>query len=276
MQVTSHWTAPSGPLGRLTGHAYERAAALGPRRAELAARAADAPPAPSMAAALARSDVAVIAEIKRRSPSKGAINPTLSAAAQARAYATGGAAALSVLTEPSEFGGSGEDLAAARAACPLPAIKKDFHVDEIQLLEARALGASAVLLIARALDPARLEALDGAARQLGLETLIEVRDDDELARAVALRPLMIGVNNRDLETLVIDASTGGRVIPGIPTWARAVFESGVASRADIERAAACGADAVLVGSALSGAVDPTEALRDLTGVPVQRGSRRAP
>ena len=223
--------------------------------------------APSLAAALRGSDVALIAEVKRRSPSKGAIAPTLDAPTQAQAYVAGGAAAISVLTEPAHFGGSTADLRAVRAAVAAPALKKDFHVRPIQLVEARGLGASAALLIARALSPDRLREMTDTARRLELEVLIEVRDEAELERALECGASMIGVNNRDLETLVIDPATAERIVPRIPSGVVAVAESGVSSRLDVERYAGCGADAVLVGSSISAAADPTEATRALAGVP---------
>jgi len=226
-----------------------------------------------MAAALRGEVVAVVAEVKRRSPSKGDINPGISAREQAVAYAAGGAAALSILTEPDHFGGSAVDLQDARDAVSLPLLKKDFHVRDVQLLEARALGASAVLLIARALDPARLRALADFASDLGLESLIEVRDEAELATALSTRAPMIGVNNRDLETLAIDPSTCDRLVPLIPADRVAIAESGVRRREDVERYAAAGADAVLVGSSLSASGDPAAAVRALASV--ARSARRA-
>ena len=219
-----------------------------------------------MAEALRRVDVAVIAEVKRRSPSKGSINPTISAPVQARSYAEGGAAAISVLTEPEHFGGSSADLRKVRAAVRIPVLKKDFHVDPLQAVEARAIGASAMLLIARALGPGALETMVRAARDAGVEPLIEVRDEAELERALTAGTDMIGVNNRNLETLVIEAGTATRLIPLIPAGIVAVAESGVSQRADVDAVAAAGADAVLVGSAISAAPDPRDAVRRLVGV----------
>ena len=178
----------------------------------------------------------------------------------------GGAAGVSVLTEPKHFAGSPEDLVDVRRRVALPILKKDFHVAAIQLLEARALGASAALLIARALAPDALAELMLAGRELGLELLVEVRDEAELERALLAGATMIGVNNRDLETLRIDQSTASRIIPLIPKHVVAIAESGVKSRADVDRYAAVGADAVLVGSSLSSAPDPASATRALTGV----------
>jgi indole-3-glycerol phosphate synthase len=237
------------------------------RAAELARDAASVPAGPSLETALRAGPVRLIAEVKRRSPSKGEIAPALDAPSQARAYAAGGASAISVLTEPAHFGGSTSDLLAVRSTVQLPALKKDFHVRPIQLVEARALGASAALLIARALAPDRLREMIGVARRLELEVLVEIRDEAELDRALEYGATMIGVNNRDLETLVIDATTAERLVPRIPAGLVAVAESGVSTRADVERYAACGADAVLVGSSISAAADPIQATRALAGVP---------
>jgi len=211
--------------------------------------------------------VALIAEVKRRSPSKGSIAPALDAATQARAYVDGGASAISVLTEPSHFGGSTSDLAAVKAAVSVAALKKDFHMRPIQLVEARALGASAALLIARALSPDRLREMTDTARRLGLEVLVEVRDEAELDRALECGATLIGVNNRNLESLVIEPATAERLIPRIPAGLIAIAESGMSTRDDVERYAKCGADAVLVGSSISAAADPTQATRSLAGVP---------
>jgi indole-3-glycerol phosphate synthase len=224
---------------------------------------------PSMFEALRKDTVAVIAEIKRRSPSRGSINPGLAAADQARAYASGGASALSVLTEPTSFGGDNEDIGLARKA-ELPILKKDFHVSELQLVEAQALGASAALIIVRAIDPVRLDDLAIAAREIDLELLFEVRDESELERALKAGATMIGVNNRNLETLVIDPDTVSRVLPLIPATCIAVAESGYSTAADVERAAQAGADAVLVGSALSASPEPSAAVALISAVPRQQ------
>ena len=238
-----------------------------PRADELARRAQQAPKVVSLAAALRSDSVALIAEVKRRSPSKGAIAPGLDASTQARAYAQGGAAAISVLTEPDHFGGSEDDLVSVRSAVSVPALKKDFHVQPIQLVEARALGASAALLIMRALSPERFRELMDCGRALDLELLVEVRDEAELERAVEGGATMIGVNNRDLETLLIDGTTAERIVPKIPRSIVAVAESGIQSRDDVTRYAGFGADAVLVGSSISAAPDPVAATRALAGVP---------
>jgi indole-3-glycerol phosphate synthase len=237
------------------------------QRRALEERAARRPAPPSFAAALRRSEVAVIAEVKRRSPSRGEINSDLSAGAQAAAYAAGGAAAISILTEPRHFGGSGDDLAAARETVEVPLLKKDFHVDAVQLLEARALGASAVLLIARALEPQRLVALVREACELELDAVVEVRTPAELEVALSTSAQVIGVNARDLETLSIDFAVAEGLLPLVPADRLAIAESGVQSKSDVRRLAARGADAVLVGSVLSAARDPAAAVRSLTGVP---------
>jgi indole-3-glycerol phosphate synthase len=253
-------------LGGIVAEAYARAKQLSPRADELAKLAARAPAGPSLAGVLRQSTVGVIAEVKRRSPSKGWINPGIAAADQATAYERGGAAAISVLTEPRHFGGSVDDFAEVRAAVAVPVVKKDFHVLPIQLLEARAMGASAALLIARAVSPADLRVLVTCANDIGLETLVEVRDEEELATALELGASLIGVNNRNLESLDIDPSTSDRLIGLIPPSVVAVAESGVANRGDVERAARVGANAVLVGSVVSSAPDPVAAVRALTGV----------
>lgn len=273
MQAPTLWSPPSGTLGRIVEETRERVAALRSQRLALESAVRTARPGPSFLDALnAGTDVSVIAEVKRRSPSKGAINATIDAAAQARAYRNGGARAISVLTEGAHFGGSAEDLEEIRAVVGIPLLKKDFHIDPLQVLEARALRASALLLIARALAPNALAELAAVAREVGIEPLIEVRDERELATAIDAGARVIGVNSRNLETLAMDPSVCTRLIPLIPADRVAVFESGVASRTDVERAAALGATAVLVGSALSTAASPSEAVRQLAGVArVNRG-----
>lgn len=265
------WTPPLGTLGRIVDEARARAATLEPSRATLASRARTGLVAPSLERAIATAgDVSVLAEVKRRSPSKGVIAKALGAVEQASAYEAGGAVGVSILTEPMHFGGSNDDLLAVRAAARVPVLKKDFHVDPLQLIEARALGASAALLIVRALSPDGLIEMMETGRGLELELLVEVRDERELERAIESGATMIGVNNRDLESLVIDPTTAERIIPLIPHSLIAIAESGVKDRADVERYAAFGADAVLVGSSLSAAGDPAAATRALTGVPRRR------
>ena len=267
MQASSTWTPPTGTLGHIVAEARDRAALLRPSERELAESAAAAPTVPSMAAALRGESVAVIAEVKRRSPSKGWINPNLSATDQARAYERGGAAAISILTEPAHFGGSVADLVAVCDTVGVAVLKKDFHVDPIQLIEAKALGASAALLIARALAPDALIEMINAARELSLEVIVEIRDEAELERAVEGGAAIIGINNRNLETLAIDPTTSERLLALIPPGVIAIAESGVSARADVERVARHGADAVLVGSVLSAAADAAAGVAELTGVP---------
>jgi indole-3-glycerol phosphate synthase len=273
VQANRSWTSPVGPLGRLSSAAAARAERLESQSGELSAIGRDVLPAPRFAEALARRDIAVIAEVKRRSPSKGVINASIDASAQASAYARGGASALSILTEPTEFGGSLQDLSDAREATSLPTLKKDFHVHPVQLLEARAAGASAVLLIARALPPDRLRTMADRAAELRLEVLVEVRSEAELEDALSIDGAVIGVNSRDLETLVIDPDVTARLIPMIPADRIAIAESGVSTRADVERVAALGADAVLVGSSISGSPDPAAAVAALTSVARKRRGR---
>jgi indole-3-glycerol phosphate synthase len=213
----------------------------------------------------------VIAEIKRRSPSAGAIHPDLDPVRHAQAYAAGGASGISVLTEADHFGGSLEDLSRVAQAVPLPVLRKDFILDELQLLEARGAGASAVLLIVRVLAPARLRALAGEARDLGLGVLTEVHTASELETALTAGATLVGTNSRDLETFSVDPRTSERLLPGVPAGIVAVAESGIASRRDVERLAAAGADHVLVGTAVARLADPEAAVRALAGVP--RGQR---
>lgn len=240
------------------------------RSADLVGALRGAPAVPLLSKALTANDVGVLAEVKRRSPSKGAIAPALDAVEQATAYRAGGAAGVSVLTEPVHFGGSTDDLVAVSNHVDLPILKKDFHVDVLQLVEARVLGAAAALLIARALPPEQLMSLVDEGRALGLELLVEIRDEEELETAIRSGASMIGVNNRNLETLEIDPTTSDRLIPLIPADRVAIAESGVQSRADVERFAAIGADAVLVGSVLSASPDPAAAVRAIATVTRRR------
>jgi indole-3-glycerol phosphate synthase len=258
----------------LTDEARARAATLAGRTDELRRFALAAAPVPCFRDALQGTEVGVIAEVKRSSPSKGAINPGLDLASQVQAYQSGGAVAISVLTEPTRFGGSADDLVLARRSVAVPLLKKDFHVDVAQIFEARSLGASAALVIVRAVPPALLKELMAAAADVGLEILVEVQDERELGLALSLNATIIGVNNRNLETLEIDAETSLRILPLIPRDVVAVAESGVKSAADVKRVAAAGADAVLVGSELSGSSDPQSAVRSLTGVERTGGARK--
>ena len=248
--------------GRLEG--------LRSRRAELERRAAAAPTPPSWAAALDRESVGVIAEVKRRSPSAGAIREDLDPVTHARAYAAGGAVAISVLTDEPYFGGSLHDLETVARAVTSPVLRKDFILDELQLLEARAAGASAVLLIVRALSSRRLQELAAAAHAMGLGTLVEVHTETELETALGATPTAIGVNSRDLATFTVDQVGALRLIAHVPAGVPAVAESGISRRDDVVRAAAAGADAILVGTAVARATDPAGAVRTLVGVARQR------
>jgi len=260
-------------LGELVAAATERARVRAGDKAALENDCASLDAAPPFDTALRTGNVAVIAEVKRSSPSKGAINTSLAVGEQCRAYATGGAAAISVLTEPTRFGGSLEDLSLAQRSCGLPLLRKDFIVDEVQLLEARLAGASAVLLIVRALEPSRLRDLHRAARKHGLSALVEVRNEGELERALAIGASIIGVNNRNLETLEMD-DAAQRVLPLIPRTCIGVAESGYRSADQVERAAGAGADAVLIGSELSAAVSPLQLMQSLIGIRRSENARK--
>jgi indole-3-glycerol phosphate synthase len=228
------------------------------------ARASDR--APDFITALRGERVNVIAEVKRRSPSRGEINAQLDPASRARKYEQGGADAISVLTEPTHFGGSEQDLVAVRGAVPLPILRKDFIIDEVQIIEARAWGASAVLLISRALPHDQLLGLAQAARRWDVEPLIEVRTREELDAALEAEARVVGVNSRDLETLEVDPGLVDRLVRHVPAEVVAIAESGMRTTADVERAARAGADAVLIGSSLSAAADAAAAVRALAGV----------
>jgi indole-3-glycerol phosphate synthase len=273
-QALSAWTPPGGTLGDLTDEARTRAATLIPRTAELTRVIEAMGSPPRFAAALRRPNVAIVAEVKRSSPSKGVINPGLDLERQVRAYEKGGAAGISILTEPRRFAGSNEDLIRARSIVSTPLLKKDFHVEVVQILEARSLGASAALVIARAVPPARLKELIKAGSDVGIEILVEVRDAGELDIALSFDARLIGVNNRNLETLEIDPETSLRLLPLIPREIVAVAESGIKSVADVTRLAAAGADAVLIGSELSASPDPEAMVRTLTGVARTAGARK--
>src|SRR5688572_7836745 len=229
-------------------------------------RARAGAPGPDFLTALRGQQVKVIAEVKRRSPSRGEINAELDPASRARDYERGGAAAISVLTEPEHFSGSERDLIDVREAVRVRVLRKDFIIDELQIIEARAWGASGVLLIARALPATELLTLAEAARRWEVEPLVEVRTHDELEVAIAARARVIGVNSRDLETLDVDARAVDQLLPRVPADVVAIAESGLQTVADVERAARAGADAVLIGSSLSASADASSAVRALTEV----------
>ena len=208
----------------------------------------------------------VVAEIKRRSL-RGSLQESMDVTVRARDYAAGGAVAISVLTEPAEFGGSNEDLIRVRAAVTCPVLRKDFHVDPVQVLEARAIGASAVLLIVRALGPSGTRTMSAAARDAGIEALFEVRDEAELEWALEAGGELIGVNRRNLESLAMEPDVLERLLPAIPATCVAIAESGIRLRADVAAVATLGVDAVLVGGALSTSAGASDAVRALTGYP---------
>jgi len=264
-------------LREIIAHKRAELQRSGPPLAELLAAAAQAPLARDFAAALRGDDVRVIAEIKRASPSEGAIRAQgFDPAAIARAYQAAGAAALSVLTDERYFGGHLDHLRAARAAVGLPVLRKDFVIDERQLYEARAAGADAALLIVAVLEAGRLAELLALTQELGMAALVEAHDETEVEAAVAAGARIIGVNNRDLRSFTVDLATTERLAPIVPADRVLIAESGVHTRADVERLAEAGADAVLVGTALMRADDPGEALRELTGVAATPGRRRRP
>lgn len=208
----------------------------------------------------------VIAEVKRKSPSKGELADIADPAALAAEYAAGGAAAISVLTEQRRFGGSLADLRAVRAAVDTPILRKDFIVTEYQLLEARAAGADLALLIVASLPGERLRRLHDHARELGLTVLVEVHDEQETERAVELGAELIGVNARNLKTLAVDADTFGRLAPMVPADRVLVAESGITGPADVQRFVDEGARAVLVGEALVKDGAPRASVAAMTGL----------
>jgi indole-3-glycerol phosphate synthase len=241
--------------------------ALRARRAELEREVDQTRLPPPFKAALRRPNVAVIAEVKRRSPSAGSIREDLDPIERALLYGAHGAAAISVLTDEPYFGGSMTDLRAAARRSLVPVLRKDFILDELQILEARAAGASAVLLIVRALEHPRLHALMACASDAGLDALVEVHTPTELDAALAAGAVMIGVNSRDLDTFKVDTVAAWKIIRMVPPDRIAVAESGLSRQEDVVRAAEAGADAVLVGTALSQAAAPEALLRELTKVP---------
>ncbi len=253
--------------------AHERAELPGRMRARPSSSLHDEPgwalPRRSLRAALDALDPAVIAECKRRSPSRGVLRDPFDPVAIARSYERAGAAAISVLTNAEFFGGSLEDLAAVRAAVGLPVLRKEFLVEEYQVEEARAAGADAVLLIVAVLEPARLRGLADCARGHGLETLVEVHDEAELDVALGCGGDVVGVNNRDLRSFAVDLATSERMAARAPRGTRLVAESGIRDAADVARLRACGIRAFLVGEAFMTAADPGAALAALLGSPAR-------
>jgi indole-3-glycerol phosphate synthase len=235
-------------------------------------RALDAPHPRDFAAGLKRTDgrVGVIGELKRRSPSKGDLAPDLDPVLTAKAYEAGGAGALSVLTDGPYFGGAVADLQAAREATELPVLRKDFTIDPIQVYEARAIGADAVLLICAALpDDGVLADLHALASDLGMTALVEAHDAAEIERALAIGARIVGVNSRDLATFHEDLAGAAGLAAGIPSDVVAVAESSIRSTADAQRMGEAGFDAILVGEALVRADDPVALMRELAAATVQ-------
>jgi len=230
--------------------------------AQLSARTEDRP----FNEALVRPGLSLIAEFKRRSPSAGPLAlESIDITTQVAAYERGGAAALSVLTDEPHFGGSLGDLRAARAACGMPIIRKDFIVDPYQLYEAAVNGADAVLLIVAALSDGDLRSLYQEARSIDLDCLVEVHDAEELERALEAGAEVIGINNRDLDDMSVDIGTTFELMPDVPAGKTVVAESGISGRGELEELDRVGVDAVLIGGALMRAEDPEAKVRELAG-----------
>ncbi len=245
-----------------------RAAEDGRSLDELVGRAERTPEPRDFAGALRGDGLACIAEIKRRSPSKGALDPDLQPELVAKEYVAGGAACLSVLTDSEFFGGSSADLAAAREASGLPVLRKDFTVQEADVVDARLMGADAVLLIVAALDDETLARCATRASGLGLAAVVEVHDEAELARALAAGARIVGVNQRDLRTFTVDHDRACALATKIPGDVIAVAESGIRDADEARRLAGAGYDAILVGESLVRAEDRVTQLRSLVGHPV--------
>jgi indole-3-glycerol phosphate synthase len=232
-------------------------------REAVAALAPDSSPGGRFRAALGCEGVSVIAEFKRRSPSAGPLRAGAEIRETLAAYVRGGASAVSVLTEEANFEGSLADLRAARAACKLPLLRKDFVLDPYQLYEARLAGADAILLIVAALEDERLATLHEQALALGLDALVEVHDAEELERAAAIEPQLVGVNNRDLRDFSVEVERTFRLLDRVPEGALVVSESGIGSREQVAALERAGVSAVLIGESLMRAPDPATALAAL-------------
>ncbi|HEY1238512.1 MAG TPA: indole-3-glycerol phosphate synthase TrpC [Solirubrobacterales bacterium] len=231
---------------------------------ELERRLGERPEQRPFGEALTRPGLSLIAEFKRRSPSAGEIRDGAAPADIARAYESGGAAALSVLTDEAHFGGSLTDLTEARGACELPVLQKDFVVDRYQLYEAAVAGADAILLIVAALEGEDLGTLHSEARELDLDCLVEVHKESELETALTVDADVIGINNRNLDDMSVDIQTTFELITDVPAGKTVVSESGIADRSTLEELERVGVDAVLIGEALMRADDPAAKVRELT------------
>ena len=260
-------------LQRIVAVKREEIAAARPRRSaadlQELARGQTTPRgfAAAMRAKVARGDAAVIAEIKKASPSKGVLREHFDPAAIAASYAKHGAACLSVLTDVQFFQGHEDFLKAARAACALPVIRKDFLIDPYQVVEARAMGADCVLLIAACLGDGQMTELEQAALEQGMDVLVEVHDGAELARALRLKTPLVGINNRNLRTFEVTLQATLDLMAGVPSERLLVTESGILGQTDVSKMRAAGVHAFLVGEAFMRAVDPGAALEALFGAP---------
>lgn len=237
-----------------------------PGLADLKARCADAPAVRDFAEALSGPGLGVVAEVKRRSPSRGPLAMDLDPVERAEAYSRGGASAVSVLTEPHHFSGSDDDLVAVRASVGIPVLRKDFTLDPRQIWEARAIGADAVLLIVAALDDRDLVELHETAAEVGVAALVEVHNEPEAERALEAGASIVGVNNRDLTTFHVDLATSERLAPLLAGCRIRIAESGILSPADAARMAAVGYDAVLVGESLVKSGDAAAAVAAIRGL----------
>lgn len=249
-KILAHHRDVAAHDNRSIEHLLDEARAMAPTRGFRAALAG-------------RSQLGVIAEIKRRSPSKGDLNIGLDPATWAATYERGGAVCMSVLTDVEHFGGSVDDLRAARAACWLPVIRKDFTVSERDVLDTRIMGADCVLLIAAALEPSELASFHALATDIGLDVLVEIHDETELEHALAAEATLIGVNQRNLVTFQVDHERAVRMAGVIPDHAVKVAESGVRDRTDAQSLGEAGYDAVLVGETIVTSTDPAAAIGDL-------------
>jgi indole-3-glycerol phosphate synthase len=256
-----------GVLQEIVSHKREELAARRVRIPldEVRRRAADAPPARPFLAAVRRPPLRLIAEVKGASPSAGTIRSEFDPAAVARLYAESGAAAISVLTDARFFRGDDTHLVAVRRAVGVPVLRKDFVLDPYQVHEARALGADAVLLIVAILEDSALRDLAALASDLGMAALVEVHTEAELLRALGGRPALVGINNRNLDTLETSLEVTRRLYPLVPRGTAVVGESGVETRAHVEAMDRLGLDALLVGTALMRAADPAARVRELLG-----------